>query len=703
MAVITLTGRHTCLVLEESETGPPIWRYWGPRIEDPGAVWSPLREQRPTPTFAPDSDAPLSLFPTFGGARFEPGALLAHRAGRDFHQAFLTEAIEWTLPGQAIAVRLRDAVTSLEVRLTLAINPGTDVVTLSSRLTNVGDGVADVQWLAAGVLPLPPQCDAVRSFAGRHLDEFHPLTDRLGRSGWRRENRRGLTSHSCFPGAVAVTGSTTLHAGLAFGAQLAWSGNHAQQIDWLDDGRFQWMMGEWLAPGEIRLGPGQSIASPDMVAVCSQAGLNGVAQAFHAEARRRLTWPGGAMRLRPVSLNTWEGFYFRHDLDELKALADAAAKVGVERFVLDDGWFRGRDDDTAGLGDWRPHAGKYPQGLGPLIDHVTGLGLEFGLWVEPEMVNADSDLFREHPDWALGIEGRPPITARHQLVLDLARAEVADHLFQAIGALLARHPIAYLKWDHNRDLIHAADREGRAAYHRQVDAAYGLMRRLRAAHPQVEIEACAGGGGRIDLGVLAHTHRVWTSDNIDAVSRHALQRGFLQFFPPEIMGAHVGANPAHTTGRSQSMDFRAAVALPGHFGVELDLRRLTDRDRERLAAWIALYKALREELHHGPVWLGEGADGLTWQAHGDAKCLLLFVYRATPATFPHTPTILLPMVAGGGAYRIERLDPAGAGSPPEVIGAARLRHLGLPTPRLKAERCAILRLTLIEGSSPDAG
>lgn len=699
--MIELTGARTSLVLEWVDGAAPLWRHWGPRLEHGGQPWTAIAADRPTPSFSPDTDAPFSLFPTFGGAWFQPAALLAHRAGRQFYQAFQTADLEWLRPGRAARIVLTDTVAGIEVRLSLAIDAVSDVVTLSSEVVNTGEDILEVQWLAAGVLPLPERGMAVRSFAGRHLDEFHPVVDVLSRGGWRRENRRGLTSHGCFPGAVVTTPGTTADEGLAYGAQLAWSGNHAQQIDWLDDGRFQWQLGEWLAPGEIRLQPGEALTSPEAVAVCSDRGLNGVAQGFHAAARRRLDWPGGEMRPRPVSLNTWEGFYFRHDLGELRRLASLGAGAGIERFVLDDGWFHGRDDDTAGLGDWRPHEGKYPTGLGPLIEHVTTLGMEFGLWIEPEMVSPDSDLLRAHPDWALELAGRPRLTARNQLVLDLSRPEVGEHLFATIDGLLKAHPIAYLKWDHNRDLATAGGADGRAAYHRHVLAAYALMARLRAAHPSVEIEACAGGGGRIDLGVLRHTHRVWTSDNIDALSRLAIQRGFLQFFPPEIMGAHVGADPAHTTGRGQSMDFRAAVAVPGHFGVELDLRGLDEEELARLADWIALHKRLRGILHGGPVWQGEGEDGLAWQAHGapDGAELVVFAYRTAPSTFSHPAPLRLTMADPGALYDVTRLrvrrDAAADAAPdrwPTPVSGARLAAVGLPVPFMKAERCLILRL-----------
>ena len=275
--------------------------------------------------------------------------------------------------------------------LYLALDAATDVLRVRTELLNTGDALLDVQWVAAATLPLPDVCTQVRSYAGQHLVEFLLQVDPLTRSTWRRENRRGRTSHDCFPGAVVSTPGATQDQGLVFGAHLAWSGNHQQSIEWLHDGSYQWQLGEWLAPGEVRLAPGESLSTPEVVAALSTEGLNGLAASFHAELRRRMSRPGAAMSPRPVHLNTWEALYFDHQLPDLLALADAAADVGVERFVLDDGWFQGRNDDRAALGDWWADPRKYPHGLGPLAAHVLSRGMQFGLWFEPEMVNPDSE------------------------------------------------------------------------------------------------------------------------------------------------------------------------------------------------------------------------------------------------------------------------------------------------------------------------
>jgi alpha-galactosidase len=713
---LSLHGRKTTLMLELPEGEAPIWRYWGPRIRD--AAPHGLRESRPLPSFMLDFDQPLTLAPSFGVGWFGQSALLAHRSGQAFAQAFTQCAVHWEVPERSVRVVLTDPVSDIELTVHLCMDHQSDVLTMKSSLRNLGDTALDVQWLAAGTLLLPAQVQHVRSYAGQHNHEFLLQTDKLSRSLWRRESRRGRTSHDCFPGAVVTAEGTTESTGLVYGAHLAWSGNHQETIEWLHDAQYQWQMGEWLAPGEGLLAAGATLHTPELVASCSMQGLNGLAANFHAELRARLNWPGGQMRPRPVHLNTWEGFYFDVYPDKVKELATAAAALGVERFVLDDGWFHGRHHDRAALGDWWPDESKFPQGLGDLVAHVNALGMEFGLWFEPEMINPDSDLFRAHPDWALQLAGRPLITARNQLVLDIARQEVSDYLFEKIAALLSGQPIRYIKWDHNRDLTTAGLHDSTAGYRAQVHAAYALFARIRAAHPEVEIESCSGGGGRIDFGVLRHTHRVWTSDCIDAMSRVDIQRGFLQFFPPEIMGAHVGSARAHTTGRTQSMAFRAAVAMPGHLGVELDARILSESDAVELKAWIQMYKDLRDRLHHGRIWQGVIDDGIAWQAHGDldgaggATDVLLLVYRTQPTNHRYTPRLALPMLDTQASYRIRQCVPSGTVLPTGahntapffdalnrvegvVLDGGWLRHAGLPLPRAQAETAFIVRLTRI--------
>ena len=317
-----------------------------------------------------------------------------------------------------------------------------------------------------------------------------------------------------------------------------------------------------------------------MYAVHSTTGLGAASRQFHAVVRSS---PAHRDRPRPVVLNTWEAVYFDHDFDTLTRLAERAAAVGVERFVLDDGWFGGRRDDTPGLGDWWVSPDAHPDGLAPLIERVRALGMEFGIWVEPEMVNPDSDLYRAHPDWALADPGYEPVLGRHQLVLDLAIPAAFDEILGRLDALLGDHDIAFVKWDMNRDHVQATGADGRAGTHAQTLALYRLLDELRRRHPDVEFESCSSGGARIDLGILQRTERVWTSDCNDALERQTIQRYASTLIPPEVIGAHVGPPTAHTTGRTQSLAFRAATALFGHFGIEWNL--LDPRRRRASPSW----------------------------------------------------------------------------------------------------------------------
>jgi alpha-galactosidase len=653
---LCLHGTRSSFVLELASDSPPIWRYWGPRLLNETSPPCSLDEERNVPPFSLDQNVPLTLFPTFGVGWYGAPALLAHRAGQAFAQHFSRVDTTWVRPNESVIIRMFDDVSALQLEINLNLNVANDVLTASTTLTNLGLDPLDVTYLAAIVLPLPPKAQSVRYCAGRYAQEFEICEDQLSRATWLRENRRGLTSHDAIPAAIVRLPTTFQSQGPAYGLQLAWSGNHVQRLDCLEDGRYVWQAGEWLAPGEVRLAPQKSLSTPQALATFSTDGLDGVAQNFHQAIRERMTWPSGRMMPRPVNFNTWEGVYFDLQPADLMDMATKAARLGVERFILDDGWFHRRRHDGAGLGDWWVDEEVFPDGLLPLAQHVSDLGLQFGLWVEPEMVSPDSDLFRAHPDWTLQLEGRPLLSARNQLVLDLSNPAVFAYLLERMGALLDRLPISYLKWDHNRDLT-TAGQNGVPAYHTQVHSAYRLFDQVRQSWPHIEIEACAGGGGRIDAGILQHTHRVWTSDCIDATSRVGIQRGFLQFFPPEIMGSHIGTSPAHTTGRQQAMDFRASVALSGHLGIELNPRDLSDSHSHKVKAWVALYKDIRHVLHGGKVWQGQEGDGLSWVAQGGTEDCVVSFYRTRPSSWRFPASVQLTFLNQRTKYHVKSLMP----------------------------------------------
>lgn len=632
--------------------------YWGDRLADDSdlATLAALKA-RETPPNALAEEPRVSLTPLIAeGCQSTPGLRIG--GGSGWSAAPRLVRVDTATPGR-IALFSYDPRTRITLCHDLAMDSRTGVVSASTRLLNESDSVVLLEHLSAPVIPVPGHCDRIIGFHGRWSGEFamHEIARFAG--AYVRDNRRGRTSHDNFPGVILAAAGCTELAGEAYGFHLAASGNHTLRVEQLADGRACVAMGALLLPGEIRLAPGAQYQSPVLYAVHCNAGLSAMSRKFHRHVRDNILPPTVKAKPRLVHYNTWEAVYFNHNTETLSDLARRAAAVGAERFVLDDGWFGGRRNDRAGLGDWTVSAEVYPVGLQPLIAEVNALGMEFGLWVEPEMVNADSALFRAHPDWVLAAAGVDQLPFRNQLVLDLSRPEVSGYLFGCIDALLSAHPIRYLKWDMNRDVTHPGGADGSPVMHRQVIALHGLIDRIRAAYPAVEIESCASGGGRANYEILKRTDRIWTSDSNDAIDRLSIQRGFSMFFPPEVMGAHVGPRDCHITGRRVSMAMRAGVAMFGHMGLELDLREMDGAETATLADAVALYKRLRPLLHSGdlyrlPMPAPVDAFGVVAADRREA----LFSYAVTgghAATLP--PTLRLAGLDAGADYRLDAIWP----------------------------------------------
>jgi len=536
------------------------------------------------------------------GSYLRPG-LRGHRGdGRDWSPAFRPvdeHEDEHEAMDDAAGLRLRTELEEL---------PG-GALRIRHVLTNTAAEPYVLDGLEVSV-PLPDDHVELLDFTGRHEGERspqrHPLADGL----WLRESRGGRPGLEAATLLIAGTPGFGFGSGRVVALAVETSGNSVLGVQRDADGPAVLLGGELLWPGEVVLAAGETYATPWVVVVASDEGLDGAAAALHAWQR---SWPAHPDR-QPVTLNVWEAVYFDHDGGRLRELADRAARVGVERFVLDDGWFRGRRDDTAGLGDWYVDPAVWPDGLTPLIEHVHGLGLEFGLWFEPEMVNPDSDLYRAHPDWVLRAGDRVPLLQRNQLVVDLTRDDAWRYVFDRVDAILTEYPIDYVKWDHNRPLLEAGS-QGRPAARAQAAAFERLLDALRAGHPAVAWESCASGGGRIDLAVLQRVQRVWTSDLTDALARQRIQRWTTQLVAPEYLGAHVSAPTSHQTGRTFSLDFRAATAFFGAFGIEWDLTAANDDELAALAGWVALHKQWRGLLHAGRVVRCESSDLAVW-GHG---------------------------------------------------------------------------------------
>ncbi|NBE85071.1 alpha-galactosidase [Micromonospora rubida] len=617
MTIVHLRRARTSLVLDARGPGLPRVAHWGAELGPLAADdLSALVDAGVAPVVPSSFDAPtvLSLLPeASAGWSGRPG-LAGHRDGAAWSTAFRLDALDVTdddPTGSArVTVTATDPAAALALTVTVELDP-TGLVLLRHALRNDGDSPYELRELTP-VLPVPAVAVELLDLTGRWCRERSPQRHPWPMGAWVREGRHGRTGHDATLLLAAGTAGFGFRHGEVWAVHTAWSGDHVTVAERRPTGESTLGGGELLAPGEVLLAPGGSYTTPLLYAAWSDAGLDGLSDVLHAHLRAR---PGHPRSPRPVTLNVWEAVYFDHDLDRLRALADHAARVGVERFVLDDGWFRGRRHDWAGLGDWHVDETVWPNGLQPLIDHVRGHGMQFGLWVEPEMINPDSDLFRAHPDWVLAAPGRLPPQWRHQQVLDLARTDAYDHLLGLLDALLTAHDgIAYLKWDHNRDLTEAGH-AGRPGVHAQTLAVYRLLDELRRRHPGVEIESCSSGGARVDLEILRRTDRVWASDCNDALERLAIQRWTGLLLPPELVGSHVGPERSHTTGRVHDLGFRAATALFGHFGIEWDIGAVGYQERAELTAWVALYKRIRPLLHSGRVVRVDHPDPAVW-AHG---------------------------------------------------------------------------------------
>jgi alpha-galactosidase len=461
-----------------------------------------------------------------------------------------------------------------------------------------------LDWLAPSI-PVPAHMPRIVDHGGRWTGEFRDQEHRFSVGQHVRESREGRTGHAHFPGMIFASDACGENAGNCMAVTLSWSGGHRILAEEIPDGRRHVQCGYDAAT--------RGFKRETLIAV-SDTGFNGLAHQLQRHVRENIS----KKVTRPVHYNCWEAVYFRHDVDELKEIATIAAGLGAERFVLDDGWFKGRNDDTTSLGDWTVDATKYPDGLQPLVDHVTGLGLRFGIWFEPEMVNSDSDLYRAHPDWVLGPAHQP--SGRNQHVLDLTKDGVANYLYDKIAAILGEYAIDYVKWDHNRILT--------GANPQQTVELYKLLDRLNEAFPQVDFESCASGGGRIDYGILARTTRVWLSDSNDGLERLRMQHEAARWLPPEIAGSHVGPRICHTSGRVLPMSFRAWVAAQRHMGFEMDPRELTPEESEILKNVTGWWKENRGFLFSARQYLLEANDPEVFgEIHVDDKADRFILFK----------------------------------------------------------------------------
>ncbi len=678
-ALIVLMADGVGLVLDATGGRLPAVVHWGPALGPMAAEQAAALAAAAVPVIGSNNVdvAPrLAVLPEHHtGWTGRPG-LAGSRGGRQWSPAFaVTEILMDGVPvtgyatAGAASVEFRAIDEAAELRLTLVVALlETGLVRVWAAVTNLADAPYTVDGLTPA-LPVPADADELLDFAGRHNQERVPQRAAFHTGVHLRENRRGRTGADSAYVLHAGPAGFGFAAGRVHAVHTAWSGNHVHYAERALTGECLLGGGELLLPGEIRLAADETYTSPWLYGAFG-AGLDEVARRFHRHLRAR---PRPVSRDRPVTLNVWEAVYFAQDRDRLLDLADRAAEVGVERFVLDDGWFGARRHDRAGLGDWVVSNEVWPAGLHPLVDRVRKLGMQFGLWFEPEMINADSDVARAHPEWIMSARPEWPVEARHQQVFNLGIPGAYAHVKGQIMALLDEYDIGYIKWDHNRDLIEAGTQTdgGRPGVHAQTVAFYRLLDELRAAHPDLEIESCSSGGARIDLAVLERTDRVWVSDNIDPHDRQRMLRWTGQLLPPEYLGSHIASGRSHVTGRNHDLGFRAGTALFGHLGIEWDLAEADERDAAELKAWIAFYKEHRGFLLSGDLVRMDGV-GDRVHLHGVVapdRSRALFAFAPADSLYPDPAPRL--RFRGLDPERAYRVRPVLVGSAPSGLKPPR--------------------------------
>lgn len=710
-SLFLLQAGSATYAIKISEQGVPLHLYWGPAVAAPGKGIDAVRtlERAFSPTLAGASSNHISLdtlpqeFPTYGSSDFRQPALevfqprtgsrilalrhASHRIepGKPALEGLPATRVENPADAETLVLVLEDPAIGLRVELLYTVFSAHPVVTRSARIVNTGGDTLELRRALSASLDFNPLFADHKfvQLSGAWARERDAHVSGLRPGIVAVDSRRGTSSHQQNPFFALAEHGWDEERGSVYGFNLVYSGNFLAQAELDQFACVRAQIGVNPFDFAWRLAPGDAFQTPEAVLVFSAEGLGGMSRALHRFYRRQLVPAAWRDRTRPVLVNNWEATYFDFNADKLEAIAAAGAELGVELFVLDDGWFGKRDNDRSSLGDWVVDRQKLPGGLADLASRVRTRNLEFGLWFEPEMISADSDLSREHPDWCLHVPGRPRTEARNQRVLDFSRAEVREEIYRRIAKILRETPVTYVKWDMNRHLteVFSPGREPAAQQetaHRYVLGLYEMMDRFTRDFPRVLFEGCSGGGGRFDPGILAYMPQIWTSDNSDAITRLRIQYGTSLAYPFSTMAAHVSAVPNHQVGRVTPLRTRGDVAFTGAFGYELDLAALSTEEKAEVKRQTAFYKKIRPLLISGDLYrlrnphLGQTA---AWMivAPDASEALVTHVTIMAEPNAPHR-WLRLRGLAAGRIYRVAIGD--------EVSEAAGdvLMNAGLPVP-----------------------
>ncbi len=670
-----ITTKHSSYAMGVSGNGQLQHLYWG------GPLWR--AEDVPEAatlndisSFDPHQMIENEEFPGWGGPRYYEPALKITRAdgNRDLVLHYQSQHLE----GDDLAITLKDIRDDIEATLHYRVYPETGIIARSAVIRNRSQQPLEIESAQSATWNLPAG-DGYRLtyLTGRWAAETQINQEPIHEGTKVLESRLGHTGHNMNPWFAADGGDADEEHGRVWFGALAWSGNWRISVEQTPYRQVRVTGGFNTFDFGWNLKPGESLETPAFYAGFTENGFGGASRLLHSLELSSIEPHGAKARARPVLYNSWEATEFNVSEAGQRTLAEKAAKLGVELFVIDDGWFGRRNDDHAGLGDWVVNPQKFPNGLNGLISYVNGLGMDFGLWVEPEMVNRDSDLYRAHPDWVMNFPGRPRSELRNQLVLNLARDDVREHLFTVLDKLATDYKIRYFKWDMNRVFSEpgwpeVTPEKQKELWVRYVWNLYDILGRLRAKHPDLEIESCSGGGGRVDLGILHYVDEVWPSDNTEAFDRLRIQEGYSEAYAAKFMSAWVTDVP-NQNGRSTSLEYRFLVAMQGALGVGANLNKWSDTDTQLATRMIALAKRIRQTVQFGSLYrlLSPRTNDTSANEYVDAgaKEAVLFAFRHSQQYNTAPPLIRLQGLDRQGVYRIEDVDNKLAIKEREVSGA----------------------------------
>jgi len=562
---------------------------------------------------------------------------------------------------ETLEIDLIDELSGLKVVLSYSVFEELNAITRSARFVNEGAESQKLLRAASMSLDFGDKEFEMLQLSGGWSNERNVIRRPLVQGSQSIESRRGASSPQQNPFIALLRKDAEEESGDVYGFSLVYSGNFLGhvEVDQFDTTRVSIGINpfdfSWL------LEPGESFQTPETVLVHSARGLGGMSRTYHKLYRSRLARGHYRDRERPILVNNWEATYFDFDADKLEGIAAKGKELGIELFALDDGWFGSRNDDTSSLGDWFVDRNKLPGGLDDLALRINGMGMQFGLWLEPEMVNEDSELYRKHPDWCIHVEGRPRSTGRNQLVLDFSRKDVCDAIVGMLSDVLSGAPISYVKWDMNRHMTEVGSaalppERQRETAHRYILGLYRVMEELTAAFPNVLFESCSSGGGRFDPGMLYYMPQTWTSDNTDAVSRLKIQYGTSLVYPASSMGAHVSDVPNHQVERVTPLEMRGHVAFSGMFGYELDLTRFTPEQEAIVKDQVAFYKEIRGLVQFGEFYRllnpFEGNEAAWMFASEDGSEAVAFYYKVLAQPNPGFRSIKLRGLDAAAEYSV---------------------------------------------------